>query len=175
MELLDKGKHCEEEYCRQLDYLPFKCNACSKYYCVSHIKHDDHACKDSHKLNYEIPSCPLCSKTVVFTRGEDLDLCLAKHVKECETQIRSDSENKTTNQSKDSNHTKKCAFDKCKTKDSLRFECNKCNKNFCIKHRIQEDHCCLINYRNCSQQANANKIKNIFYSVKNFWFIFTKL
>lgn len=26
----DLGKHCSEELCHQLDFLPFKCDACSK-------------------------------------------------------------------------------------------------------------------------------------------------
>ena len=34
------GKHCKE--CNQLDYLPFLCNDCKKYFCLEHRK--NHQC-----------------------------------------------------------------------------------------------------------------------------------
>jgi hypothetical protein len=161
MELLDKGKHCEEEYCHQLDYLPIKCKACSKFFCTSHIMYDAHGCTESHKLNYKIPMCPLCSQTVEFVRGKDLDLCLAKHMSECDL---NGNKTKLTKSNR-----KKCSFEKCKTKDSLSFECPKCFNIFCINHRIQEDHKCTTNYQNCAQQAKTRQGNNIFYlSVKSF-------
>lgn len=36
------GKHCD--YCKQLDFLPFGCNFCSKTFCLKHKKPIDHNC-----------------------------------------------------------------------------------------------------------------------------------
>ncbi len=43
MELPDLGEHCAK--CNQLDYLPFKCNECNKFYCINHSTVETHGCK----------------------------------------------------------------------------------------------------------------------------------
>ena len=167
MELLDKGKHCEEEYCHQLDFLPMKCKACSKLFCSSHIKYDDHSCKEAYKFDYKIPTCLLCNQVIEFQRGKDLDLCLAEHMQKCEEESKR-SKKQINN---------KCAILHCKSKEIIPFECNNCNKKFCIKHRMQEDHECKSRiqfyansiFKTCGQQhisISKNKGNNLFTASK---------
>lgn len=39
------GVHCAFEECRQLDFLPFECEACGERFCASHRTPDSHACQ----------------------------------------------------------------------------------------------------------------------------------
>jgi predicted nucleic acid binding AN1-type Zn finger protein len=162
MDLLDKGIHCEEKFCHQLDYLPLKCKACSKNFCSEHIKYANHHCTESYKFNYEIPVCPLCNHTIEFQRGKDLDICLAEHIQQCELNSHM---NKLQIQK---SQKKKCSFNNCKSKDSLRFDCQKCHNSYCIKHRIQEDHNCQQQQHTCSQEARTRNARSVFYGVKGF-------
>lgn len=41
---LDLGTQCDEQHCRQLDFLPFVCDACSGTYCLEHRNKDAHGC-----------------------------------------------------------------------------------------------------------------------------------
>ena len=155
MEVLDKGKHCEEEYCHQLDLLPMQCKACKKYFCSSHFKYESHNCKQAERLNYVIPQCDICKQTIEFTREKDLDLCLAEHLQKCLNL----QENRRSNQPNRSSQTqnravsmsslatatsssKKCHFKNCKAKDVFRFDCEKCSQTYCNKHRLPEIHEC---------------------------------
>ncbi|CAF0867839.1 unnamed protein product [Brachionus calyciflorus] len=150
MELLDKGKHCEEEYCHQLDLLPMKCKACNHFYCSEHFKYESHNCKEHKKFDFKIPTCELCNKTIEFRRGDDMDMCLARHMEKC--QFNEIAPKKV--------NSEKCAHKTCKTKTNgvFKFECLVCHKNFCNKHRIPEDHECTgIMAKSCSQEARKQK------------------
>jgi predicted nucleic acid binding AN1-type Zn finger protein len=175
MELLDRGKHCEEEFCHQLDYLPMKCKACAKLFCNYHVKYDDHNCKEAYKFNYKIPTCPTCNQTVEFQRGKDLDICLAEHMQNCNDEkiLNKKFSNISLKQQKN-----KCSVLKCKTKDIIQFECKNCFKNYCVKHRIQEDHDCsarsqLFGYgvfKTCGQQhkSTTNTKNTNQFSARNY-------
>ena len=52
---LDIGKQCELQSCRQLDYCPFLCNLCKKYYCINHRKPDGHECDKIDEVNVVTP------------------------------------------------------------------------------------------------------------------------
>ena len=74
MELPDIGTQCALEICKQLDFLPIKCNNCSKIFCKDHCSLDGHNCEclkestDIKKSNYEQkPKCNFekCEKSVV--------------------------------------------------------------------------------------------------------------
>ena len=54
MELPHLGKHCSEKSCRQLDFLPMKCDACSEIFCKDHLQYDDHNCSSSYKKNIQV-------------------------------------------------------------------------------------------------------------------------
>ena len=131
MDLLDKGKHCDEESCHQLDFLPLKCKGCEKYYCSEHFKYDLHQCKNSERFNRKVLN-------------------------------------------DDSNITKpmlnKCGHTKCKSKEFINFKCNLCEKSFCTKHRIPEDHTCSGIVISCSQEF-SKKHKNLnkkYFGVSSF-------
>lgn len=41
MELPHMGTHCSDSFCKQLDYLPMKCDACNELFCKDHLPYDD--------------------------------------------------------------------------------------------------------------------------------------
>ncbi len=43
MEFSDVGKHCY--YCKQQDFLPFQCERCQRYFCLTHKEPDAHECE----------------------------------------------------------------------------------------------------------------------------------
>ncbi len=54
MDLCNLGKHCEFSECGRLDFLPFKCDKCNKYYCLQHKDYDKHLCSkhnDNSRIN----------------------------------------------------------------------------------------------------------------------------
>jgi predicted nucleic acid binding AN1-type Zn finger protein len=161
MELLDKGKHCSEETCHQLDLLPMKCKACLKYYCTEHFKYESHNCKEALKFNFKIPTCENCNRTIEFKRGKDLNLCLAEHLENCTL----DEKHQTSKANRKETESKKCYFKNCKSKDVFVFECDWCAHSYCTKHRVPEVHLCLKNNQSCSSQYkfnNKEKLADIF-------------
>lgn len=55
MEFSDLGKQCA--LCRQLDFLPFQCNDCKKYFCLEHRTKNSHNCPQK-------KSSPVIPKTI---------------------------------------------------------------------------------------------------------------
>jgi hypothetical protein len=172
MEVLDKGKHCEEEFCHQLDLLPMQCKACKKFFCSDHFKYEEHKCKAGGRANYVIPTCDICKKTIEFSRHKDLDLCLAEHLQECLNLNQRDRVPKNTYKSGTNSASstavgpqhKKCSFKNCKSKEVFRFQCDRCIMTYCNKHRLPEIHSCdevLEGMRSkmlaqtCSRQFNS--------------------
>ncbi|KAF7691815.1 AN1-type zinc finger protein 1 isoform X2 [Silurus meridionalis] len=43
---LDVGRHCQIEYCKQKDFLPFVCEGCSGVFCLEHRSRDSHSCPE---------------------------------------------------------------------------------------------------------------------------------
>ncbi|KAL2765953.1 AN1-type zinc finger protein 2A isoform 2 [Daubentonia madagascariensis] len=57
MEFPDLGKHCSEKTCKQLDFLPLKCDACKQDFCKDHFTCAAHRCpfafkKHRHPLDH---------------------------------------------------------------------------------------------------------------------------
>jgi len=141
MEVLDKGKHCQEKTCNRLDLLPIQCKACKKFFCSVHIKCEAHNCKDLSKLDYKIPVCQICNKTIEFDRSKDLNLCLSEHMHKCYLDyLNNGYVVKSTKESE--KEAKKCNYKKCKTKEIFQFKCDSCQLTFCTKHRVPEVHKC---------------------------------
>ncbi|XP_054429449.1 AN1-type zinc finger protein 2A isoform X2 [Pteronotus mesoamericanus] len=44
MEFPDLGKHCSEKACKQLDFLPLKCDMCEQDFCKDHFAYGAHKC-----------------------------------------------------------------------------------------------------------------------------------
>lgn len=42
--IMDVGKKCNLKFCGTIDYLPWLCKLCDKYYCLEHKTPKDHEC-----------------------------------------------------------------------------------------------------------------------------------
>jgi len=127
MEFPTLGKQCAEESCKQLDFLPFKCEACGKVYCLEHRAVFDHNCTAA--KDAVVPSCPLCGAPVAVAKGEDPNIKVDEHISAgCPQQSKS--------------HTNTCSYPRCKKYEVVPVICKKCFKNFCFSHRFPQDHAC---------------------------------
>lgn len=111
------GKHCQLEYCNQLDFLPFHCQSCKKTFCLDHRTEDSHRCE---------------SRGAWAERKRQAQLArpsagAGKHMR-------------------DAVSVKPCCDDSCKTvigtPQSTGVHCDRCNRDYCLKHRLQENHDC---------------------------------
>ncbi|UNI13332.1 hypothetical protein JDV02_000087 [Purpureocillium takamizusanense] len=111
------GKHCQYEYCNQLDFLPFLCQSCGKTYCL------DHRTESGHK----------CSNPGAW----------AQRKRQAELAKPSIGQGKTL---RDRVSQKPCASPDCKTVVGTSLtpgvHCDTCNRDYCLKHRLREDHDC---------------------------------
>lgn len=97
-ELLSVGQQCSESACLLVDFLPFKCQHCSKSFCGEHFLVAAHHCPqyDESKHNRIAPSCesfvppsarlltyiagPLCNSPVAIPPGEDPNIRMERHI-----------------------------------------------------------------------------------------------
>ncbi|KAK4144538.1 uncharacterized protein C8A04DRAFT_11451 [Dichotomopilus funicola] len=111
------GSHCQYSYCNQLDFLPFRCQSCDKTFCLDHRTEDGHACTN--------PGAWAARKR---------EAELAKHSAGEGRRMR------------DLIAQKPCADDNCKTTIGTALipgvHCTNCNRDYCLKHRLPEDHAC---------------------------------
>ncbi|KAH8912924.1 AN1-like zinc finger protein [Coniochaeta sp. PMI_546] len=111
------GKHCQLPYCNQLDFLPFLCQSCGKTFCL------DHRTETSHQ----------CSNPGAWAERRR-QANLARHAA---------GENRTM---RDLVSQKPCADPACKTTIGTSLvpgvHCQSCNRDYCLKHRLKEDHNC---------------------------------
>ncbi|KAL6013664.1 hypothetical protein ACLOJK_004162 [Asimina triloba] len=136
------GKHCQNSSCNQLDFLPFKCDACLKVYCVEHRSYESHDCPKADEQRRRVLVCSLCSMSIANKDGEE-EMIMAQH-----------------QQSGDCNPSNKkkpkCPVRRCK--QVLTFSntttCKTCDQKVCLKHRFPSDHDC--NNNNMSAIANAS-------------------
>jgi len=131
MEFPDLGKQCSERSCRQLDFLPMKCDACSLIFCKDHLQYDTHCCSSSYKKNIQVPVCPLCNQPIPVSRGSVPDLAVSEHI-----------ENNCKVRSKEKVFSNRCNKSKCKKKELVPLICDTCKLNFCLTHRHPADHDC---------------------------------
>lgn len=111
------GKHCQYEYCNQLDFLPFLCQSCTRTFCL------DHRTETAHK----------CASPGVW----------AQRRREAELARPSIGQGRTL---RDKVSQKPCASPDCKTVVGTSLvpgvHCPSCNRDYCLKHRLKEDHDC---------------------------------
>ncbi|KAJ1988740.1 hypothetical protein H4R33_002326 [Dimargaris cristalligena] len=135
MELPHVGRQCALAECRQLDFLPFRCQFCHLDYCETHWKVDDHPCANGHQArDVRVPVCPLCHKPVPVPRGEDPNLRMDTH-------IANRCADPGTSLSAPA-YKPVCQFRTCKAKVFVSAKCPKCQVQFCLKHRFETDHQC---------------------------------
>ncbi|SPQ25455.1 22ed6f27-941b-465f-a39e-a9cf2e56a3c6 [Thermothielavioides terrestris] len=111
------GAHCQYSYCNQLDFLPFRCQSCNKTFCLEHRTEDSHACTNAGAW--------------------------AERRRQAELARHSAGEGKRM---RDFVSQKPCAGDGCKTVIGTSLvpgvHCANCNRDYCLKHRLREDHDC---------------------------------
>ncbi len=111
------GKHCQYEYCRQLDFLPFFCQSCRKTFCLDHRIESSHDCTNAGAWAERRRQAQLAKPSAGAGRT------MREFVSE-----------------------KPCASTACKTVVGTSLvpgvHCNNCNRDYCLKHRLREDHNC---------------------------------
>lgn len=134
MEFPDLGQNCNEKTCKQLDFLPMKCDACSQIFCRDHIHYNTHNCPESYKKDNQVPVCPLCNNPVPVKKGEMPDVVVGQHIdRDCQS-------DPALNRRKI--YTNRCSFKGCKQKELIKVLCENCHQNYCLKHRHETDHDC---------------------------------
>ncbi|XP_054429372.1 AN1-type zinc finger protein 2A isoform X1 [Pteronotus mesoamericanus] len=134
MEFPDLGKHCSEKACKQLDFLPLKCDMCEQDFCKDHFAYGAHKCPFAFKKDVQVPVCPLCDRPIPVRKGEAPDVVVGEHMdRNC--RLRAGREEKI--------FTYRCSKEGCKKKEMLPVACDQCRGNFCIKHRHPLDHSCV--------------------------------
>ncbi|XP_066998907.2 AN1-type zinc finger protein 2A isoform X2 [Anabrus simplex] len=134
MEFPHLGQHCTEPTCKQLDYLPLKCDACQSIFCREHISYINHNCPSSYKKDVQVPVCPLCNIPIPGKRGEQPDIAVGAHIDDdCQSDPAKNRRKIFTN---------KCSVKGCKGKEIVPITCGDCKLNFCLKHRHPADHQC---------------------------------
>lgn len=81
-QLLSIGQQCSDQSCLMVDFLPFKCQHCTKSFCQDHFKVDVHKCPayDESKHNRVAPSCPLCNTPVAIPLNQDPNIRMEQHI-----------------------------------------------------------------------------------------------
>lgn len=135
-QLLSVGHQCSASTCGLVDFLPFKCQHCSKPFCGEHFLPQAHKCEkyDESKHNRVAPSCPLCSEPVAIPPGMDPNIKMEQHIStECSVM---------TGKAKTSS-IPHCAKPKCGKVLFAPIQCSTCKQQFCPQHRFPKDHICV--------------------------------
>jgi len=128
MEFPQLGDQCDEPNCRQLDFLPVKCDGCKSKFCVQHWTYEGHKCPSPRLQDVQVPVCPLCDKPVPSKPGSNPNEAVSIHLdRDC---------------GKSRKRSPRCSKEKCKIRELIKVDCNNCGLNFCLKHRHPQDHEC---------------------------------
>ncbi|KAL8616827.1 hypothetical protein ACOMHN_017864 [Nucella lapillus] len=153
MEFPDLGKNCSNPSCKQLDFLPMKCDACGKTFCKDHIQYDTHSCPESYRKDNQVPVCPLCNTPCPVKKGDTPDVVVGRHI---DNDCQSDSAKQRRKI-----YTNKCSLKSCKQKELIPVTCDKCHKNFCLRHRNELDHDCK-GFQDSGRQVSKAGAKAVF-------------
>lgn len=134
MEFPGLGENCTIATCKQLDFLPVKCDACHKVFCKAHYSYAQHNCPEAYRRDNQVPVCPLCNSPVPLPHGQSPDTVVGAHIdNDCQSEKA---------QTRRKIYSNRCALKGCKQKELVPVTCQKCRKNFCLKHRHEMDHSC---------------------------------
>ncbi|KAI5366433.1 Putative Zinc finger, AN1-type, AN1-like Zinc finger [Septoria linicola] len=114
------GAHCQAPYCRQLDFLPFKCESCKGSYCLDHRTESAHACPKEGEWARRRAEANRGSSTTTGYKGPTKPHILS--------------------------HEQQCSDPSCKTLINTPLvtgvHCDKCRRSYCLKHRFTYEHNC---------------------------------
>ncbi|KAF2864460.1 hypothetical protein K470DRAFT_224514 [Piedraia hortae CBS 480.64] len=109
------GAHCQMTFCHQLDFLPFKCESCKGTFCLDHRSESAHNCQSAGQW--------------ARRRAEEQRSGASPSPKP----------NILT-------HEQQCSEPSCKTLIHTArvtgVHCDKCRRDYCLKHRFPSDHGC---------------------------------
>lgn len=77
MEFEDLGKHCA--FCNQKDILPMECGSCHKYFCLQHIRQEDHKCEMADCNNNTVVICRKCRQPIKLIKGVNPSILVSPH------------------------------------------------------------------------------------------------
>ena len=81
-DMLSIGRNCAVKSCRQLDFLPFTCDACHEVYCLEHRQYQSHSCTKAGQKETTAIVCPLCAKAIKLSPDEDPNVAFERHTAE---------------------------------------------------------------------------------------------
>ncbi|PIG79733.1 AN1 zinc finger protein [Aspergillus arachidicola] len=131
------GRHCQFEYCNQLDFLPFRCESCRGTFCLDHRTETSHKCpKAERKPRHQSP----------YAETHDLQLGPMR----------------TSRLQNPHQHD-----------EGPGRRCPNCNRQYCLKHRLREEHDCAkitpLGGRPAAAGANANEtLRSMFARVRTW-------
>eukprot|EP00929_Paragymnodinium_shiwhaense_P113268 TRINITY_DN81529_c0_g1_i1.p1 TRINITY_DN81529_c0_g1~~TRINITY_DN81529_c0_g1_i1.p1 ORF type:complete len:352 (+),score=52.88 TRINITY_DN81529_c0_g1_i1:76-1131(+) len=132
----DAGAHCSVARCQRLDFLPFKCDACHRIFCLDHFRHADHACAEAAGRDNRVIVCPLCQQAVPLTAGEDPNVVWQRH---------EDSGACRGRTGPPVGKPPRCPVAGCKEAltASGSLQCGRCGNRVCLRHRFEDSHACV--------------------------------
>ncbi|KAL9107180.1 MAG: hypothetical protein Q9227_007880 [Pyrenula ochraceoflavens] len=117
------GAHCQLPYCHVLDFLPFKCLSCQGTFCL------EHRSETAHKCNHA---------------GEWARRRRQNSLKKNSDSLKTTASTPTVKPNVRTG--RQCSHVQCKTLihtlSDPGVHCTNCNRQYCLKHRLREDHDC---------------------------------
>jgi len=101
---------------------------------MDHYSYVGHNCPAAYKKNVQVSVCPLCNAPVPGKPDELPDIRVSRHI---DADCRSD-----TAVTRRKVFVNKCSLKGCKQKELVPVHCDRCNLNYCLKHRHPQDHSC---------------------------------
>ena len=142
----DLGKHCSKVLCNQLDFLPFLCDGCNRFFCPDHQSYSNHQCPIGNIRDRVVHICPTCSSSVLRVLNEDASVTLRRHA---------ESGDCNPNKAK---KVPSCPVKRCKEKLTFvnSIVCKTCAIKTCLKHRFPSDHSCCRASGSQKTKGNVN-------------------
>lgn len=128
MEFHHLGSHCSFPACKQLDFLPFKCDACDGTFCLDHRTYEAHRCIIADTADRRALVCPICNTPIVPLPSQNPNIVLDDHINQgCAPKASTGY---------------KCNMKGCKKVDVMAIVCKSCRRHHCVRHRFEDAHNC---------------------------------
>ncbi|CRG92781.1 hypothetical protein PISL3812_09848 [Talaromyces islandicus] len=137
------GRNCQYEFCGQLDFLPFRCESCRGTYCLDHRTETAHKC--AHAGEWARKRREAAAGTFGTTNAKAKAKATVYN-------------------------TDQCSHPTCKslinTPTRVGVHCDQCNRNYCLEHRLGEQHSCAkltpLGARAASGAKPVDSIRSMF-------------